>query len=627
VAFRPWECRRVLARHAGLWVAVALIFAVAVPAASADDFPAGTLALGHPPTHSEDLASGGIVDSAVPPAAQLAANELIVTVSPTAEARVVRQIEAHRGVSLVGRLMDIPAILIRAAPSERRRVESWVTAQRGVTSVQPNAVERPDSVPCQPGDGCVLPNDPGFAYQWYLYNQPGGPTTPGGAPAYGADVDAPLAWSRSRGGSAVRIAIVDTGIDTTHPDLAGKVVMAENFTASNTTSDLSGHGTHVAGIAAASFDNGRGISGVAPNAQLMDVKVLAVGADGQSTGDCADVADGIVWAADHGANVINMSLGSPSPCAAMALAVDYAFAHGALPIAAAGNAGTSASSYPAAYAHVLSVAATTDADELAGFSNRGASWVDVAAPGVGIVSTLPTYDNASGETGYGYLSGTSMAAPIVSGIAALIWDQMPTASANRDVETRIFASAQAIAGTGTYWRYGRVDACRAVTANAPPCAGLSGPPAPVPAPPAPAPPEIAQPVPIQPAPPSPNALPGLYTGSLARRVGPLKLVVGSRGDSLISLRAAVPVRCQKGKPRRVQIVSLSTTSYGVVRRDGTFQLRARKRVTLLRTPRVQLTGRFDRSTRRAQGAVRVTGLVPGGGRCDSGTVTWRVRLA
>ena len=604
---------------------MALVFGVAVPAASADDFPAGTLALGHPAMHSEDLASGGIVDSAVPPAAQAAADELIVTMSPTAEARILRRVQAHPGVSVVGRLMDIPAILVRVAPSERHRLAAWLAAQPGANAVQPDAVERPDSVPCQPSNGCVIPDDPGFPYQWYLYNQPGAPTTPGGGvPAYGADVDAPLAWSRSLGGAAVRIAVVDTGIDATHPDLAGKVVAAANFTASNTTSDVSGHGTHVAGIAAASFDNGRGISGVAPNAQLMDVKVLAVGANGQSTGDCADVADGIVWAADHGANVINLSLGSPSPCAAMALAVDYAFAHGALPIAAAGNDGTTARSYPAAYADVVSVAATTNADELAGFSNRDASWVDVAAPGVGIVSTVPTYDNATGAIGYGYLSGTSMAAPIVSGIAALIWDQMPPASANRDVETRIFDSAQAIAGTGTDWRYGRVDACRAVTANGPPCAGLSARPAPVPAPPAPAPPEIAQPVPIQPPPVSPNALPGLYTGSLAHRTGPLKLTVGSRGDSLISLRATVQLRCQKGRPQRVQIVSLSTTNYGVITADGSFNVRVSKQVKRLRKPRVQLGGRFDVKGRRARGAIRVTGIAPGGGRCDSGTVTWTV---
>ena len=606
---------------------MALVFAIAVPAASADDFPAGTLALGHPPMHSEDLASGGIVDSAVPPAARAAADELIVTMSPAAAARVLQRVAAHPGVSVVGRLVHVPAILVRVSPSERHRLAAWLSAQPGVTAVQPDAVERPDSVPCQPSNGCVIPDDPGFPYQWYLYNQPGGPATPGGgAPAYGADVDAPLAWSRSLGGAAVRIAVVDTGIDATHPDLAGKVVAAANFTASNTTSDLSGHGTHVAGIAAASFDNGRGISGVAPNAQLMDVKVLAVGADGQSTGDCADVADGIVWAADHGANVINLSLGSPSPCAAMALAVDYAFAHGALPIAAAGNDGTTAPSYPAAYANVLSVAATTDADQIAGFSNRGASWVDVAAPGVGIVSTLPTFDNATGAIGYGYLSGTSMAAPIVSGIAALIWAQMPAASANRDVETRIFDSAQAITGTGTDWRYGRVDACRAVTANAPPCAPLSGQPAPFPAPQGPAPPQIAQPAPIQPPPPSPNALPGLYTGSLARRLGPLKLTVGNRGDSLIRLRATVQVRCQKGKPQRIQIVSLSTTNYGVVRRNGTFQIRVRKQVMRLRNPRVQLGGTFNVAGRRAKGTVRVTGTMPGGGRCDSGTVTWTVRV-
>jgi subtilisin family serine protease len=140
----------------------------------------------------------------------------------------------------------------------------------------------------------------------------------------GADVAAPFAWRLTPGSSAVCIAIIDTGIDAAQPGLAGKVVAAPNFTASASTNDLAGHGTHVAGIAAAAFNNAVGIAGVAPRARLLDIKVLAVDAGANTTGDCADVADRIDWAVDHGANVLNLSLGSPTPCDAMALATDYA---------------------------------------------------------------------------------------------------------------------------------------------------------------------------------------------------------------------------------------------------------------------------------------------------------------
>jgi thermitase len=359
----------------------------------------------------------------------------------------------------------------------------------------------------------------------------------------------------------VRIAVVDSGIDASHPDLAGKVVAAANFTASNTVQDLSGHGTHVAGTAAASFDNAVGIAGMAPLARLMDVKVLAVDQTGRTTGDCADVAVGVVWATDHGADVVNMSLGGPSPCLAMQTAVAYAASRGALVVAAAGNEGSTSRFYPAAFSDVLSVAATTNRDQLAGFSNRGASWVDVAAPGDGIASTLPTYDNGSGAINYGYLSGTSMAAPVVSGIAALIWPPTATATAGRDIASRLIAAAKPITGTGIDFRYGRVDACRAVTGSAQLC-GEPIAPAPSPAPPAPAPPQIAQPAPIASPTPRRNAAPGVYAASLARGRGRLRLVVGDGGDALVRLQGTVQLGCQGRPAFRARFAALSTTMYG-----------------------------------------------------------------
>jgi thermitase len=495
-------------------------------------------------------------------------------------------------------------------------------------SVQSDAVESPVGIACPSGSGCLIPDDPGFGYQWYLLNARGVVQPPGaGTPIYGADVDAPQAWSRTLGSDAVRIAVIDTGIDAAHPDLAGKVVAAANFTASNSTQDLSGHGTHVAGIAAASFDNATGIAGMAPNARLMDVKVLAVDQSGQTTGDCADVADGIVWATDHGANVLNLSLGGPTPCLAMELAVRYAVSHGALVVAAAGNEGSTSRFYPAAFPDVLSVAATTNRDQLAGFSNRGASWVDVAAPGDGIVSTLPTFDNGTGAVDYGYLSGTSMAAPIVSGIGALVWGQMPPGTARRDVEARILATAWPITGTGTDFRYGLVDACGAVIGDARLCAAPSAP-APSPAPPTPAPPQTAQPAPIPTAPPTVpqrNAVPRTYTASLARGAGRLQLVVGDGGNALVRVRGTMQVRCGRGRTLRVGIGALSTTDYGRIGRGGTFRLRTGKVTTILRRPRIELAGRFNVPRDQASGTLRIIGQARNLGRCDSGVIRWSAR--
>lgn len=610
-------------------VVVSAVWAAAGSVAAASDFPRGSLALGHPAVRREAVASDGVVGSRVPPVARAAAGELLVRVRPRARAAVLWRVRSRPGVRVVGSLPRLPVVVVRVRWEARERMVRWLRGLSGVVSVQSDAIETPVGVACGSAGDCSIPNDPGFEDQWYLYNAPGVVQPPGaGAPIYGSDVDAPRAWSRTRGSAAVRIAVVDTGIDAGHPDLAGKVVAAANFTASTTTQDLSGHGTHVAGVAAAGFDNAVGIAGMAPSARLMDIKVLAVDKNGQTAGDCADVADGVVWATDHGANVLNLSLGSPSPCQALELAVQYASAHGALVVAAAGNNASTSRFYPAAFPDVLSVAASTNRDQLAGFSNRGAGWVDVAAPGEGIVSTLPTFDNASGAVDYGYMSGTSMAAPIVSGIAALIWGQMPPDAARRDVEARIFAGAQPIAGTGTDFRYGRVDACRAVTGDAQLCAGFP-PAAPGPAPPAPPPPQTAQPAPI-PAPPGTprrNAAPGAYIALFRGLNGRLRLMVGDGGDALIRLQATVPVRCQRRRVLRVRVGALSTADYGPIRRDGMFRLRTRTVSGGLRRPQITLAGRFDLARRHASGILRVTGQARNAGGCDSRPIHWSTRRA
>ncbi|MBC7106540.1 MAG: peptidase S8, partial [Firmicutes bacterium] len=254
-----------------------------------------------------------------------------------------------------------------------------------------------------------IPNDPYFPSQWGLNNtgQTGGTED--------ADLDAPEAWEYSSG-SGVRVAVVDTGIDLSHEDLRDKIAVSANFTNSRTADDGFGHGTHVAGIIGAVTNNGRGVAGTAPGCVLMNVKVL----NDRGTGYYSWISRGIVWAADNGARVINLSVGGASPSDTLREAVEYAWAKGAVLVAAAGNNGTSDPVYPAYYEPCIAVAATDASDAMAGFSSYGL-WVDLAAPGVDIFSTLPDHRSRLRTQNYGFLSGTSMAAPFVSGTAALVW--------------------------------------------------------------------------------------------------------------------------------------------------------------------------------------------------------------
>jgi len=276
------------------------------------------------------------------------------------------------------------------------------------------------------------PNDPAFSSQQW------GPQK----------IQAPAAWDITRGSSSVKIAIVDTGVQANHPDLNGKVVNGYDFVDDDTVAqDGNGHGTHCAGIAAAVTNNGTGIAGVAPNATILAVRVL----NNSGSGTLDDVAAGIRYAADAGAQVISLSLGGSSGTSTLQSAVDYAWSRGSVVVAAAGNSNTSAPSYPAYYSNAIAVASTTSSDTRSSFSNYG-SWVDVAAPGSSIYSTYPT-------STYATLSGTSMATPHVAGLAALLASQ---GRSNSNIRAAIENTADAISGTGTYWVHGRVNAYNAV---------------------------------------------------------------------------------------------------------------------------------------------------------------------
>ncbi|MFE1244996.1 S8 family peptidase [Fictibacillus sp. NPDC058756] len=261
-------------------------------------------------------------------------------------------------------------------------------------------------------------------------------------------VSAQSAWDITRGSSSVKVAILDTGVDYNHPDLAGGVIKGYDYVDNDwDPMDRHDHGTHAAGIAAATTNNARGIAGMAPNVMIYAVRVL----DANGSGSLDDIANGIYHAVDNGAKVVSMSLGGPSGSTSLQNAVNYATSKGAVVVAAAGNENTSAPSYPAYYSGAIAVAATDRNDNRASFSNYG-SWVDVAAPGVDIASTVR-------NGGYAYMSGTSMACPLVAGIAGLLASQGRSAA---NIRAAIENTADYVPGTGSYYSKGRVNAADAV---------------------------------------------------------------------------------------------------------------------------------------------------------------------
>ncbi|MFH8729718.1 S8 family serine peptidase [Streptomyces termitum] len=275
----------------------------------------------------------------------------------------------------------------------------------------------------------------------------------------------PGAWKTSKGDDTV-IAVVDTGVDPGHPDLKGRLVDGYDFVdGDDDPKDLNGHGTHVSGIAAAHTDNGVGIAGGAPGARIMPVRVL--GADG--SGSDANITKGIVWAAQHGADVINLSLGESGLMARLLQggvlnqAISVADAAGAVVVAAAGNDATLLQPYKVT-TPVLVVNAADAQGQPASFTNFGAQDA-VAAPGVDILSTLPTYtskETLKNTTGYGKLSGTSMAAPYVSAVAALLHHQGLTPA---EIAQTIRSTAKNPANAPKLG-LGNVDAAAAVKAAA-----------------------------------------------------------------------------------------------------------------------------------------------------------------
>jgi len=316
-------------------------------------------------------------------------NELLVGISSsTSMASVQRKVErdlpSDANIVHENDNLGYIAVEVRSdGPSTMDAVSSRIERQSGVRYVEQNTTHH----------AFAQPNDPKFAQQY--------------APQ---QVRAPSAWDTTFGSEGVTVAIVDTGVDYTHPDLQSRF-------GSNKGSDFAGgdgdpiapsgenHGTHVAGIASATTDNGTGVAG------MSDSTLLACRALGGGSGSTADIADAVEYATDQGADIINMSLGGGGYTNTMKNAVSYAVNNGTLPICAAGNDGSSSVSYPAAYDECVAVSAVDSNENLANFSQYGPN-LDVAAPGVDVLSTW-------NDSPYNKISGTSMACPAASGVAAL----------------------------------------------------------------------------------------------------------------------------------------------------------------------------------------------------------------
>jgi type VII secretion-associated serine protease mycosin len=293
-------------------------------------------------------------------------------------------------------------------------------------------------------------NDADFAREWGMVK-----------------IGMPTVWSRNAGSPTVTVAVVDTGVDLHHPDLQGSLMAGYSvLKGASSPDDDHGHGTHVSGVIAAAANNGAGIAGIAPHCKIMPVKVL--GKDGK--GDTLDIVAGIIWAVDHGAKVINMSLGGTGGSRALMAAIQYAQSKDVVLVAAMGNDGANSQEYPAGYPGVIGVGATDEEDGIAEFSNFG-SWISVSAPGVDIFSTLPTHNvtvqlEEGKDTSYDAMDGTSMASPFVAGLAALVRSQFPGMSAAQ-VKARIERSAddQGDPGFDDHYGWGRINAAKALAGS------------------------------------------------------------------------------------------------------------------------------------------------------------------
>jgi thermitase len=337
---------------------------------------------------------------------------------------VVSSLEQRTDVDVVDSAPLSGAVTVDVPADQAGEATSALRADPAVAYVEPDHVAHM----------AVVPNDPGYAGQWGL-----------------GKTRVAAAWDSTRGTGTVTVAVVDTGVKAL-PDLAGRLLPGKDFVnGDNDAGDDNGHGTMTAGVIAAGGNNGIGIAGICWACRILPVKVL----DSTGSGSYSDIAEGIRYAADRGADIINLSLGGSADGQILRDAVAYAAGKGSLVIAAAGNDGSTAFHYPAAIPSVLAVGASTAGDGRYAWSNYGPNWVDIAAPGC----------NPAQQTNgvIGQFCGTSSATPFTSGVAALLASTTPQPSAAA-IRAALTSSADPLAGHWVAAGSGRVNADAALDA-------------------------------------------------------------------------------------------------------------------------------------------------------------------
>jgi thermitase len=352
---------------------------------------------------------------------------LLVKPAAHASENALAALFAAQGAQEFDRVPALNLRLLRVPAVAAERIQAALEKRPEIDYAEPDAVAH----------AIATPNDPSYGSQWHL-----------------TKIQAPLAWDVSTGSPKVIIAVIDSGVNAGHPDLAGRVLPGYDFVNGDSDAhDDNGHGTAVAGVAAASTNNALGVAGLTWSSPVLPVKVL--GADG--SGSYSNIIKGITFSADSGARIINLSLGGTSSSRALQDAVNYAWGKSAVLIAAAGNNGNSTPVYPAACNLVVAVSATDSKDARPSWSNFG-SYVELSAPGVSILTT----HSASGYANY---NGTSFSSPVAAGVAALVAATWPAAS-NAQIVDLLLKNADDIgaAGYDVYYGHGRVNAARAVLA-------------------------------------------------------------------------------------------------------------------------------------------------------------------
>ncbi|MCC6783366.1 MAG: peptidase S8 [Planctomycetes bacterium] len=412
-----------------------------------------------------DLKVGGFVNGSDERAA-FTKDELIVRFRSEVDPEFLRHVGEVLGFELADRGRN-GAFEVLRVPAELVDVwATWLAAQPEVELVERNAL-------CHT---TAAPNDPLYApYQWNFLNR--GALSNGRVSNHGVQAEA--AWPTSTGSSVV-VAVVDTGVAyetyggfAQAPDLAGRSFVSPYNAITGTThaNDDNGHGTHVAGTIGQSTNNGLGVAGIAYGCSIMPVKVL----NSAGSGSHAQIANGITWAADHGAKVINLSLGGSTGSTTLSNAITYAWGRGVVICAATGNTGRSGVSYPARYTNCIAVGATRFDGNRSGYSTYGTG-IDVVAPGgdtsvdqngdgYGDGILQQTFATGAPTTfSYYFFQGTSMATPHVAAIAALVIAHRPTYT-NTQVRSAIESSCQDRGSAGYDTRYGNglVDAAAALT--------------------------------------------------------------------------------------------------------------------------------------------------------------------